>query len=190
MVGSGTASGSVPAPGAPSSATDARVVVAPLPPRMAAAAWSLPSGAIVEGWPAWFAAGVFLSFPRGSEDAAGGELCAAPAARPVVTCCAAVFAVTGTLGRSQPSKGARSFLGIFLRMVSVAAARAKEEVLRKDHERWLNRSGSDISFEDFKKIQEAPFFSENTGVVGANRSASQTGETPAQAPADRSRNDR
>ena len=71
---------------------------------------------------------------------------------------------------------------------TVAAARAKEERLKKEHERWLNRGGP-TSFEDFKKIQEAPF-SENTGVVDANRPAPQTGETPAQAPADRARNDR
>ena len=71
---------------------------------------------------------------------------------------------------------------------TVAAARAKEERLKKEHERWLNR-GWPTSFEDFKKIQEAPF-SENTGVVAANRPAPQTGETPAQAPADRARNDR
>ena len=71
---------------------------------------------------------------------------------------------------------------------TVAAARAKEERLKKEHERWLNR-GWPTSFEDFKKIQEAPF-SENTGVVDANRPAPQTGETPAQAPADRARNDR
>ena len=45
---------------------------------------------------------------------------------------------------------------------TVAAARAKEERLKKEHERWLN-SGEPTSFEDFKRLQEPPF-SENTGV--------------------------
>ena len=61
---------------------------------------------------------------------------------------------------------------------TVAAARAKEERLKKEHEQWLNRSGSDISFEDFKKIREMPL-SKNSGAgVGAEQPALQTGETP------------
>ena len=66
---------------------------------------------------------------------------------------------------------------------TVAAARAKEDLLKKAHER-LNRSGSHISFQDFKKMLNTSL-SENTGVVDSNRPAPQTGETPAQAPADR-----
>ena len=66
---------------------------------------------------------------------------------------------------------------------TVAAARA-EERLKKGYDRLKNRL--DISFEDFKKIRDAPL-SENTGGAGTDRPAPQTGE-PAQAPADRSRN--